>query len=716
MANSQKGNSARWFESLLKWNLRNQILLSGVICLIVLFAVVAYFYGFSRGSFKKNSSDLIGMTIRQYSENINGTLDSRLKSFENWVRDDVFGIAIEFQTTGELGDQFQDWINKDPGFLLIALVDDAGRVLESRTSSALHKNMNISEALRDFGAINEKLHDNAQFLFSETLKGLGVDRNQTYVCYHPAKNSSEKINGAVVAYIDWKDIDSQVQACTDELRSYGFDNSITAFIQPSQNAVTSVAGDLVRANEDRFKDELIQWVKSGLHIEVSENSFDGRNYLAGSNSASFGISSQSEKTNREKPTLAGIVPMQSIVAKLNGLLVKVFLIGLMGMIAVMSYNYFIARRIANRVSAIAGASAKFAMGDVNQEINIESHDELGTLAKAFNELKSYLTEMASASNQIADGDLTIQIQPKSDKDVLGNAFSKMIESFSNIVERITENANSLVSAAAEISATSEQMSRGANDQSDQIRQISTAVDEMSATILESSKNAGEASEASQNASNTATSGGEVVNDNIIGMQKIADVVKSSADSISKLSTSADEIGKIINVIDDIADQTNLLALNAAIEAARAGEQGRGFAVVADEVRKLAERTGKATGEIASMIKGIQSETEEAVHSMEAAFQEVDKGRDLTNQAGTKLNDIVNMSTQVLDMIKQIAAASEEQSTAADEISKKVESIAGVTTETAKGAEQSAQASQSLNAQAEELKGIVEQFKLKGDLK
>ncbi len=256
------------------------------------------------------------------------------------------------------------------------------------------------------------------------------------------------------------------------------------------------------------------------------------------------------------------------------------------------------------------------------------------------------------------------------------------------------------------------MSRGANDQSDQIQQVSAAVDQMSATILESSKNATEASEASQSASDSASSGGEVVNDTIGGMQRITEVVKKSADSISKLSSSADEIGKIISVIDDIADQTNLLALNAAIEAARAGEQGRGFAVVADEVRKLAERTGKATGEIASMIKGIQSETEEAVHSMEAAFQEVDKGRDLTDQAGTKLNDIVKMSMQVMDMIKQIATASEQQSSAADDISKKIESIAGVTAETAKGAEQSAHASQALHEQAEELQSIVEKFTLK----
>ena len=164
-----------------------------------------------------------------------------------------------------------------------------------------------------------------------------------------------------------------------------------------------------------------------------------------------------------------------------------------------------------------------------------------------------------------------------------------------------------------------------------------------------------------------------------------------------------------SVIDDIADQTNLLALNAAIEAARAGEQGRGFAVVADEVRKLAERTGKATGEITDMIKGIQSETDEAVRSMESGLQQVESGRELADKAGTSLTEIVAVAQQVVAQIQQIAQASEEQSSAAEQISKNIEHIASVTKETATGAEQSAAAAEELNRQAEGLKQMVGRF-------
>ncbi len=155
----------------------------------------------------------------------------------------------------------------------------------------------------------------------------------------------------------------------------------------------------------------------------------------------------------------------------------------------------------------------------------------------------------------------------------------------------------------------------------------------------------------------------------------------------------------------------MLALNAAIEAARAGEQGRGFAVVADEVRKLAERTGKATGEITQMITGIQSETNDAVTSMEVGIKEVQTGTELTDTAGNSLNEIISMSGRLTDMIHQIATATEEQSVAAEEISRSVEQISSVSKETARGAEESSQAANVLSQQAESLKNIVEKFKV-----
>ena len=321
-----------------------------------------------------------------------------------------------------------------------------------------------------------------------------------------------------------------------------------------------------------------------------------------------------------------------------------------------------------------------------QSIGIDSKDEIGVLVHTI------------------EGTLAA-------KDKIGGSLSKMSTNLTGMVRKLGENATQLVSASTEIASTSEQMSRGSKDQAEQVNQISTAVEEMSATIVESSKNAGEATDGSKKAAETAGDGGQVINETIEGMNRIASVVRESAENIGKLASSAEQIGEIIGVIDDIADQTNLLALNAAIEAARAGEQGRGFAVVADEVRKLAERTGKATGEITDMIKGIQQGTQDAVASMETGTKEVDSGRELTDKAGASLTEIVNMSQSVVDMIQQIATASEEQSTAAEQISKNVENVASVAKESATGAEQAAAAAEELNRNAEGLKQIVAQFKV-----
>ena len=321
-----------------------------------------------------------------------------------------------------------------------------------------------------------------------------------------------------------------------------------------------------------------------------------------------------------------------------------------------------------------------------ENIGITSTDEVGTLVRAIEE--------------------TLDAKKR-----MGASLKNMSNNLTQMVAELQESGSQLVAASNEIASTSEQMSRGANDQTQQVGQISTAIEEMTATIVESSRNAGEASDGAKGASETAEQGGIIVNDTIQGMQRIAEVVRMSAESIGKLAQSADQIGEIVGVIDDIADQTNLLALNAAIEAARAGEQGRGFAVVADEVRKLAERTGKATGEITDMIKGIQTETSEAVESMEKGTSEVDNGRELADKAGSSLTEIVNVSQRVVDMIQQIATASEEQSTAAEQISKNIENVASVTKESATGAEQAAAAAEELSRQAEGLQNMVTKFKV-----
>ncbi len=314
---------------------------------------------------------------------------------------------------------------------------------------------------------------------------------------------------------------------------------------------------------------------------------------------------------------------------------------------------------------------------------------------------------------ISKGDLTARMEGdyKGNYKRLQEYVNNLGESLEAMLHEVNESVSSTASAATQISSSTEEMAAGSEEQTQQATEVASAVEEMAKTILETTRNSALAADASKKAGSLAKEGGAVVEKTISGMNRIAEVVRQSAETVQALGSSSNQIGEIVQVINDIADQTNLLALNAAIEAARAGEQGRGFAVVADEVRKLAERTTKATKEIAVMIKQIQKDTAGAVQSMEMGTQEVESGKALADQAGDSLAQIIKSSDSVVDIITQVAAASEQQSSAAEEISKNIEAISSVTQEASSGIQQIANAAESLNRLTFDLQNLLGKFKI-----
>jgi len=324
-----------------------------------------------------------------------------------------------------------------------------------------------------------------------------------------------------------------------------------------------------------------------------------------------------------------------------------------------------------------------------------------------------IAAIVTAVQEIASGKLKTRLEVKSNDELgkLSNAVNTMTENLSEVIGEVQSSANEVAGAATQIASGAEEMAAGMEEQRRQTSQVSAAVEEMSASVAEVAEKSTGAARKSDDGGEQAVKGGEIVQETISGMNAISEQVNESVSAVGELGRRSEQIGEIIEVINDIADQTNLLALNAAIEAARAGEHGRGFAVVADEVRKLAERTTKATEEVADSIKAIQDETSQAVERMEAGKGRVDEGVQLAQQAGAALEQIVGGAKEMAPMIQGIAAAAEEQSSAANEISSNVERINAVTNESADGVNQVAQAAGTLSQKAETLQGLVRRFEI-----
>ena len=331
-----------------------------------------------------------------------------------------------------------------------------------------------------------------------------------------------------------------------------------------------------------------------------------------------------------------------------------------------------------------------------------------TIMKPVDALRIMLMDISQG-----EGDLTRRLDD-STKDELADIskyFNLFIEKLRGIISNISQTSNQVAAASTQLHTTADRIATGAEEVAAQAGTVATAGEEMSATSGDIAQNCQMAAEGAQRASQSASNGAAVVERTVSVMSQIAEKVQESARTVESLGARSDQIGAIIGTIEDIADQTNLLALNAAIEAARAGEQGRGFAVVADEVRALAERTTRATREIGEMIKAIQNETKGAVAAMEQGVQQVENGTMEAAKSGQALQEILQQVNDVAMQVNQIATAAEEQTATTSEISNNMMQITEVVQQTSQGAHESAQAAAQLSGNAEELQRLVRQFKL-----
>ncbi len=421
--------------------------------------------------------------------------------------------------------------------------------------------------------------------------------------------------------------------------------------------------------------------------------------------------------------------MTLINANIRNLLLRIVIVGISALVFLSLFTLWRATRIVAPVKDLMRIADALGRGDLTKKANVKTGDELGQLGETFNrtidrlqgliqtetdrdKMQHQVMDLLSVVSTAAEGDLTIKAEVTADAlGSVADAFNLMITGLTTLVTQASNVANEIQRSTGDILHSAERMRMGAEQQASQIRTASEAVNAMSTTTQRMAENAGAATQTSVKATQAAVKGGTAVSETIKGMQRIRATVQSTGKKIKGLGERSLEIGAIIEVINEIATQTNLLALNAAIEAARAGEQGKGFAVVADEVRKLAERAARATKDITGLIKGIQVETSEAVTVMEEGTREVEEGTKLADQAGAALREIEQIVKQTATLMTDITRAAADQVKSTESVVHTMGTISQLTQETAHGVQETVATISGLADLTKRLNDAIGRFKI-----
>ncbi|MCB0167813.1 MAG: CHASE3 domain-containing protein [Anaerolineae bacterium] len=438
--------------------------------------------------------------------------------------------------------------------------------------------------------------------------------------------------------------------------------------------------------------------------------------------------------------------------------------------------FILARSLSGAARQVANIADGIARGELDHSINISSNDEMGEMAASFQQMVDYLQEIAIAARGLAQGDLTVEVKPQSERDILGNVFQQMIRDLRQLIGQVTDNAVNVGATSAQLSINAgqtreattqiattmqqvaysnaeqadsitrtvssveqmrhsiEKVAIGAHEQAQAANLTSTVVNQISLAIEQVAGNVASVTGEATNAAQAARAGAKTVDDTIKGIEVIKSKVGLSAVKIQEMGQHSNQIGLIVETIENIASQTNLLALNAAIEAARAGEQGKGFAVVADEVRKLAEKSAAATKDISSLIYAMQHTVADAIQAMDDGTREVEGGVARAQEAGQALATIINAAetvdrqataaltatrqmndssvelmkamNRVSSVVEENTITTKEMAASAEEVSQAIENIAGLGEENSAAVEEVSASTEEMNAQVEDVTASV----------
>jgi methyl-accepting chemotaxis protein len=375
-------------------------------------------------------------------------------------------------------------------------------------------------------------------------------------------------------------------------------------------------------------------------------------------------------------------------------------------------GFAITRDISSALKELTVVADRITLGDLNVKVAADQRsDEVGVLRRSFERMTHSLRGTATAAERIADGDLRSDLKPQSPEDMLGAAFMRMSVNLRQQISGMSESTNVLGSAASEIVASTTQMAASAAESATAVSETTATVEEVRQTAQMANQKAKAVADTAQKASQISQSGRKSADDIVAGMNRIRLQMEAIAASMVRLSEQGQAIGQIIATVEDLAAQSNLLAVNAAIEAAKAGEHGKGFSVVAQEVRSLAEQSRQATGQVRTILLDIQKATSAAVMVTEQGIKAVESGEKQSDQARESIQALSASVTEAAQAATQIAASSQQQLVGMDQVASAMESIKQVSAQNVASAKQLEVSARNLSDLGQRVKGMVERYQL-----